>query len=1052
MARLFAKDYHERSNSWFFNHAVIVFEEGDLWYWHTEDESGNILMRFYPTEEKRSHFSEWVELVYDTKAQKIREFHCAECGDDEGCRHYLSLLLYAYNYISDDIFKEEIIQTGDGDSLRGSNRLLDGIADAFFEIEGIYNPKQSKVRVYHRGFEGIDLSAYAKYLCGINPDKLSFPEDELFDENLKNFIAYLEQTRSAYSNKNHFWSLNKPDFAGLLVRMKPLPMRLMISETNEELVFAKNPFELSLRIEPAGKSAFRLSPVLIEELSAVYSGYPAWLFFRNKVYELHLPFTDEVIDKIFAGNMLLNDKDLVFYRTIVRDHLGKKNIYLDFDKDIVLPPIISTPPQCRIYIKPLGEDILLEGALIYDEIYEIPLSHLRFGKPLIYAKPVQYDEQMWFYLPYDLEDKVKKVLSSLPPAQTDRFEQKAQLLYTPDRFEYLKEAIFQMDEQEWDIRIADELSGKFVTKIRLEAEFEISRTEDIDWFSYNVSYRHKDLRFSHEELKAFFRSDEEFLHTVDGRIFYITNPHIFSEIDKLVSNSEEAIDNVYRARIRNLPYYQRLQEENPAFRIYGDDFIQAMFRDLKRRHLEEEVQLPLNLQRVLRGYQKSGIAWIKMLQNYGLNGILADEMGLGKTIQALALVASTAPDRRSIVICPKTLLYNWAAEIEKFHTNISYAIVEGSKEHRENVLKSPNIRLFLIGYSMVLSELEMLRKMDFEWIVLDEAQNIKNVSAQRTSAIKKLSGKHRLALSGTPIENNVTELWSIMDFLMPGYLGTLPRFKKKYAQSEDDDEARDGLHRQVLPFLLRRVKKDVLLELPDKQEQIAWAPMNPLQEKLYLQILDDVKRKLMPNSDEEMSYVHILAALTKLRQVCNHPHLANPDILAKPELSAKLELLLELVQDAIAGGHKILVFSQFVQMLKIIRGVFDEMGIKYSYLDGQTKNRAGAVQSFEEDEDIRVFLISLRTGGTGLNLTAADTVILYDPWWNPMVENQAIDRAHRIGQTKKVQVYKLITKNSVEEKIISLQKNKLDMFSHVIEGGAASLKAMSIDDLRSLFD
>lgn len=1052
MARLFAKDYHERSNSWFFNHAVIVFEEGDLWYWHTEDESGNILMRFYPTEAKRSHFSSWVELVYDPREMRIKNFECAECGEDESCRHYLSLLLYAYNYISDDILKEELVQTGDGDSLRGSNRLLDSLANAFFEVEGIYNPLQSKVRIYHRGFDGINLSAYAKYLCGTNPDKLKFEEDILFDENLKSFLICVENNRAAYSHKNHFWSINKSDFASLLSKMKVLSTQLFIRETAEPLNFANSPYELSLRIEPAGKSAYRLSAVLIDELSALYSGHPAWLFFRNKAYELYLPFTNEVIDKLFDGNMLLNEKDLIYYRTIVHNQLAQRNIYLDFSPDITLPPIISSTPQNRLYIKALGEDILLEGALIYEGVHEIPLSHLRFGKPLIYATPRGGKEAMWFYLPYILEDQTRELLQSLPPAQTDRFEQKAQLLYLPEQFEYLQKAIFQLSEDTWDIVIADELKHRFITKIHLEVEFEVSRTEDIDWFSYHISYRHKDLRFSHAELKEYFRSDQEFLHTVEGRIYYITNPQIFGEVEKLVSKSEEEMDEVYRARIRSLPYYQRLQEENPAFRILGDDFIEGMFRDIKRRRLTEELHLPINLERVLRGYQKSGIAWLKMLQYYGLNGILADEMGLGKTIQALALIASAPQQSKSIVICPKTLLYNWAAEIEKFHTNISYAIVEGNKEHRQSVLAGPNIRLFLIGYSMVLSELSTLRKMDFEWIILDEAQNIKNVSAQRTSAIKKLSGKHKLALSGTPIENNMTELWSIMDFLMPGYMGTLSRFKGRYMQSEDDLDARLALHRQISPFLLRRIKKDVLLELPDKQEQVAWAAMNPLQEKLYLQILEDVQRKLMPDSQEDMSYLHILAALTKLRQVCNHPHLANPDILPKPELSAKLELLLELVQDAIAGGHKILVFSQFVQMLKIIRGVFDELGYKYSYLDGQTKDREKEVQDFEQNEDIRIFLISLRTGGTGLNLTAADTVILYDPWWNPMVENQAIDRAHRIGQTKKVQVYKLITKNSVEEKIISLQKNKLETFTGVIEGGAASLKSMNMDELRRLFD
>jgi SNF2 family DNA or RNA helicase len=352
---------------------------------------------------------------------------------------------------------------------------------------------------------------------------------------------------------------------------------------------------------------------------------------------------------------------------------------------------------------------------------------------------------------------------------------------------------------------------------------------------------------------------------------------------------------------------------------------------------------------------------------------------------------------------------------------------------------------------MVLSDLNLLREMYFEWIVLDEAQNIKNVSAQRTSAIKKLQSRHRLALSGTPIENNITELWSIMDFLMPGYLGNLKRFKNQYLAPEDEREAQRSLHRAVTPFLLRRVKKEVLMELPDKQEQVSWCKMKPLQEKLYMQIIDTVQKKLLSESAEQMTYVHILAALTKLRQVCNHPHLANSDIMPELELSSKLEMLVELVQDAIAGGHKVLIFSQFVQMLGIMKRTFDALDIRYSYLDGHTRDRQTQINDFESNDSIRLFLISLKTGGTGLNLTAADTVILYDPWWNPMVENQAIDRTHRIGQTRKVQVFRLITKNTVEEKILSLQKSKIDIFNEVIEGGSTMLKSMNMEELKSLF-
>lgn len=415
------------------------------------------------------------------------------------------------------------------------------------------------------------------------------------------------------------------------------------------------------------------------------------------------------------------------------------------------------------------------------------------------------------------------------------------------------------------------------------------------------------------------------------------------------------------------------------------------------------------------------------------------------------MIATSPQTSLSMVICPKTLLYNWAAEIEKFHTNIPYAIIEGNKEARSQLLNNPNIRLYIISYSMVLSDFALLKTLKYEWLILDEAQNIKNVSAQRTRAIKKLDSVHRLALSGTPVENNITELWSIMDFLMPGYLGTIKSFKDQYLKPDEDHQTRATLHRLTSPFILRRIKKEVLLELPDKQEQIAWSKMSTLQEKLYLQILESVQKKLMPSSGEDMSYVHILAALTKLRQVCNHPHLANDDILPVPELSAKLELLVELVQEAVAGGHKVLVFSQFVQMLKIMRGVFDALGISYCYLDGKTKDRAEQVQAFETDASIPLFLISLKTGGTGLNLTAADTVILYDPWWNPMVENQAIDRTHRIGQTRKVQVFRLITKSTVEEKILSLQQNKIELFNEVIEGGTSVLKSMSIEELKSLF-
>ncbi|MFO7659807.1 MAG: DEAD/DEAH box helicase, partial [Candidatus Cloacimonadaceae bacterium] len=488
--------------------------------------------------------------------------------------------------------------------------------------------------------------------------------------------------------------------------------------------------------------------------------------------------------------------------------------------------------------------------------------------------------------------------------------------------------------------------------------------------------------------------------------------------------------------------------------LYGDEYLEQMFRDLLNRHTDNEEALPAYLNTVLRSYQKAGYQWLKMLMRYRLHGILADEMGLGKTIQALSVLAETPPDSVSLVICPKTLLYNWAAEIEKFHTNIPYQIYEGSKAERIALLKNPNVRLFIISYTLVLNDIAELSKMNFKWVVLDEAQHIKNVAAQRTGAIKKLKADYRLALSGTPIENSMTELWSILDFLMPGYLGSLNKFKQEYISELPQPEIRAKLNRLAAPFVLRRIKKDVLFELPDKQEQVSWCKLNPVQEKLYLQILEAVKQSLFPSEVKDLSqlnYIHVLSALTKLRQVCNHPALVNSDMKTDAEISAKTEQLMELVEEALESGHKILVFSQFVEMLKLIRPYFEEREISFEYMDGKTKDRQKLVDRFNTDPKVKVFLISLKTGGMGLNLTSADTVILVDPWWNPMIENQAIDRTHRIGQTRKVQVFRLITKGTVEEKIISLQQNKLELFQNVIDEGQSAIKLMDEKTLRDLF-
>jgi superfamily II DNA or RNA helicase len=951
MARLFSKDYHEKSSSWYFNHAVIGLDKGDLLYWKSIDEAGFYHLHFLAIVEKRDYFPAQVDIVYDPVSQTVQSHHCHHCIEGEGCRHYLSVLRYAYHYLRTDIFEVPTVETCSGNVLRSSEKWQQVHASAYIEVEGIYTQEQNKIRFYHGKYEALDIPLLLKVQSGNEIEGVTKSQMAEYKAMLEVFSDYeialfrfLGSSKAAHSPKGKFYSLYKKDFATALGLLQNLGDRLRVRETGEPLRFINQPYPLSLRIEPAGKSNFRVYPVLMEELSAVYPGYPCWLFFRNEVRQCYLNLGNETLQSLFDRDLLLSAKDLIYWRTIVHQELHKQDIYLDFDPSIDLPIIVNTEPRISLKVDKPGDTVLLDGKLTFpaaagaeSAALEIPLSVVRFQAPLVRCEYTAGAERgsAWFHLPPSVFARIGELMHRLPQADLSRLEEQSQLVFEGDAaLAQLRKTLFELESEAWDVDIAPNLRGDFIQKVALQVEVRATRNEEIDWFSYEIKYRYKDLSFTHEELSRYFRSHEEFLHTQDGRILHISNPEVFNESERLLQRSERLADNVYRARLINLPYYQRYMKENPGFRLFGDEWMQQLSSDLVRGHLERVEPLPVYLQTVLRGYQKAGVMWLKMLQHYRMGGILADEMGLGKTIQALTAIAGSPIDRKNLVICPKTLLYNWAAEIEKFHTNIPYLIVEGDKPTRLELLQSPNVRLFIISYTVVLNDIAALRDIEFDWIVLDEAQSIKNVLAKRTYAIKKLKSQNRMALTGTPVENNLTELWSIFDFLMPGYLGTLKRFKQEYL--EDPEQGATKLKRAVAPFLLRRIKKEVLLELPDKQEQISWCKMQPVQEKLYLQIIDMVQKKLLNTPEAaNLNFVHILAALTRLRQVCNHPHLANPDILPEPEASSKLEQLVELVQDAIESGHKILVFSQFVQMLRIIRKVFDGLGTELC-LSGRT--------------------------------------------------------------------------------------------------------------------
>ena len=483
----------------------------------------------------------------------------------------------------------------------------------------------------------------------------------------------------------------------------------------------------------------------------------------------------------------------------------------------------------------------------------------------------------------------------------------------------------------------------------------------------------------------------------------------------------------------------------------------------ERIHSFKEVKAvpaPQGLNAQLRSYQMQGLAYLNFLSEYGFGGILADEMGLGKTIQTLAFIQYMVEHKHkgaNLIVVPTSVLPNWEREAEKFVPSLKRLIIYGTR--RENMFKQiGKSDLVITTYALLRRDLEEIEKFDFNTIILDEAQNIKNPNTITARSVRKLNARMRLCLSGTPIENNLFELWSLFEFLMPGFLGSQHSFQRGIIKpiKDGDPETLEYLRARVRPFILRRTKAEVARDLPPKVESVTCCALEEAQAELYAAVARKLRDQVLADVDEKglaKSQMSILDALLKLRQICCHPRLLKIDIpgFSNNLPSGKFEAFKDMVQEVVEGGHKVLVFSQFVQMLKIIRQWLEFSQIPFCYLDGASKDRFEQVDRFNNSPNIPIFLISLKAGGTGLNLTSADYVIHYDPWWNPAVESQATDRTHRIGQTRQVFSYKLICQNTVEEKILKLQDAKRNVAEAIIPG-QETWKSLTREDLEMLFD
>ena len=538
---------------------------------------------------------------------------------------------------------------------------------------------------------------------------------------------------------------------------------------------------------------------------------------------------------------------------------------------------------------------------------------------------------------------------------------------------------------------------------------------------------------------------------------------VFAEMeDNLDIQYEEAENNIIKLPINRIMYLDKILKKLDNTKIITNNEYVEIVETIDQNNQSTETKLPNNLNAELRKYQKEGYNWLKNLDTYNFGGILADDMGLGKTLQVLAVILSYVENEKeavkpSLIVAPSSLVLNWLNEAEKFTPTLTKVAITGNYEERKSKIDDiANFNIVVTSYDLLKRDIDLYKQKnyDFKYIIADEAQYIKNNNTKNARAIKYINAETRFALTGTPIENSLSELWSIFDYAMPGYLFSYKKFKELYETpivKEENNNRMERLKRLIEPFVLRRVKKDVLTELPDKSVTVLYNEMEEEQKNIYMSYMLRAKSEVLQEINSENNRIRILALLMRLRQICCHPSLFLNNYEGG---SSKLEQCIEVINDVIKNNHRILLFSGYTSMFEIIEKELKKRKIKYFKLTGQTKvdERIDLVNEFNKNEDIKVFLISLKAGGTGLNLTGADVVIHYDPWWNLSAENQATDRTYRIGQKNNVQVYKLITKNSIEEKIYELQQRKEKLIDSVLSNKNTFINNLSKEDIMALFE
>ncbi len=706
------------------------------------------------------------------------------------------------------------------------------------------------------------------------------------------------------------------------------------------------------------------------------------------------------------------------------------------------------PPECNIiYYLDANEDYIIGKVTARYNDDEITLHQLRDSDyPLPYDRDIGYEQ--------DAIKTILKYLTEIDIRGEEFFCEKT----GDNTFELLSEGLKEL------MAIGEVKTSKEFERLKIRRAPAVRLGVSVESGILNLDVSTDDM--TEDELLALlesYRKNKKFFRLKNGEFIRLeqddTLEELLATMQAMGISAKEFTQGKLHLPLYRAIYINKLLEDHDEIASDRDAHFKSLIRNFNSVK-ESDIEVPESLSKVLRGYQTYGFKWLSMLSDLGFGGILADDMGLGKTLQVITLLLSrqqlAKKDKKkltSLIVCPASLVYNWEEEFKRFAPTVKVKTVTGTQAERKKLLSVKALPEVLItSYDLLRRDIGLYEGLKFDYEIIDEAQFIKNASAAISKSVKIISSVHRIALTGTPIENRLSELWSIFDYLMPGFLYTYDRFKTDFetpVTKYKDEEITKQLKNMVGPFILRRLKENVLKDLPDKMEEIRFSKFDSAQRKLYDAQVTHMK-KVLESEDYKSGKdrLKVLAELTKIRQVCCDPELITTGYTGE---SAKRASCIELIESAIDGGHKILLFSQFTSMFELLEKDLNKKNIEFYKITGQTpkEERIKLVHAFNEN-NVPLFLISLKAGGTGLNLTGADVVIHYDPWWNLAAQNQATDRAHRIGQTRKVSVFKLIAKDTIEEKIIEMQNAKKDLADAILNGESESLMTLSKEQLMDL--